>query len=91
MCLVHSYKFSSDEENEVIMTKILSNINVFAGVDYSPKVIITALTELLLLYEAPFISRRFTQILDLTVSMLEFSATKKENMFGQEDEESDEV
>lgn len=52
------------------MARILSNMNIFMNVDYSPKVIITALTELLLLYEVPFVKRRFVQILDLTVSML---------------------
>jgi hypothetical protein len=71
------------------MARILSNMNIFMNVDYSPKVIITALTELLLLYEVPFVKRRFVQILDLTVSMLELSASKKESYFGQEDEENE--
>jgi hypothetical protein len=35
-------------------------------------------------YQAPFVERRFTQILDLTVSLLEISTSKKENFFGAE-------
>lgn len=39
---------------------------------------------------APFVSRKFTQILDLTVSMLEFTSKKKSGYFAKE-EEDDEI
>ena len=67
---MYAHKFSNDEENELIITKVISNINVFQNVQYAPKVLITALTQMLLLYEVPFIGRRFIPILDLTVTLL---------------------
>lgn len=65
-------------------------MNVFASVDYAPKVLITALTEMLLQYDVPFINRRFTQLLDLTVSILELTSKRKSGYFAKE-EEDDEV
>ena len=60
-------------------------LNVFSNIDYSPKVLITAFTELLLNYNVPFIGDRFVQLLDITVSLLELSVQKKEpSYFGKE-------
>lgn len=60
-------------------------MRVFNKILYSPKVIIAGLTELLMLSDCDFISRRFTQILDTVVTMLEITSVKKENYF--EDDE----
>ena len=89
--MVYAHKFSSDEENELIITKVISNINVFQNVQYASKVLITALTQMLLLYEVPFIGRRFIPILDLTVSLLEFLSKPKSTYFATEEESDDEV
>jgi hypothetical protein len=60
-------------------------MRVFNKILYSPKVIIAGLTELLMLSDCEFISRRFTQILDTVITMLEITSVKKENYF--EDDE----
>lgn len=54
----------------MLLVKVLTNIHTFTGIDYSPKVLIAALTGLLLLYEVPFVGRRFVQLLDLAVTLL---------------------
>ena len=90
LCMAYSYKFMSDEENEILISRVLSKINVFADVEYAPKVLITAFTEMLLLYEVPFVNRRFTQLLDLTVSMLEVTS-KKKSVYMAKEEDDDEV
>lgn len=64
-----------------MLSTILNNIAVFTSIEYSPKVMIVALTELMMMYNAPFVSRRFGQILDITISLLEISTNKKENYF----------
>jgi hypothetical protein len=45
---------------------------------------------MLLLYEVPFVNRRFTQLLDLTVSMLEVTS-KKKSVYMTKEEDDDEV
>jgi hypothetical protein len=57
---------------------------------YSPKVIIAGLTELLMLSDSDFIGRRFTQILDTVITMLEITSSKKENYFDDEEDEEKE-
>lgn len=61
-------------------------MRVFNKILYSPKVIIAGLTELLMLSDCEFIWRRFTQILDTVITMLEITSVKKENYF-EEDED----
>jgi hypothetical protein len=63
------------------MSKILSEMRVFSKILYSPKVIIAGLTELLMLSDCEFIWRRFTQILDTVITMLEITSVKKESYF----------
>jgi hypothetical protein len=81
----------SDEENEVLFNRILQNMHSFSKVEYAPKVLISALTEMLLLFQVPFINRKFVQILDLTVSLLELTSSKKSALFSQEEDEEDEA
>ena len=84
--LVSAYKFTTDDENELLVTRVIANINVFQTVQYSPKVLITALTEMLMLYEVPFVQRRYVVLLDLTVSLLEFmNKSKSSTYFGKEE------
>ena len=73
------------------MTQILTNINVFQDVQYSPKVLITAFTQMLMLYNVPFIARRYTQILDLTVTLLQFLSQNKSNYFSKEEDNDGEA
>ena len=87
LALIHSHKFFSDEENEILMAKILSEMRVFSKVQYSPKIIIAGLTELLVLSECGFINRRFTQILDTVITMLEITSSKRESYFNEEEDE----
>ena len=90
LSLVYSWKCFSEEENEILFNRILQTIAVFQNVQYSPKVLITAFTQMLMMYEVPFINRRFVQILDLTISLLEFLSQNKTSYFAKE-EDSDEI
>jgi hypothetical protein len=56
---------------------------------YSPKVVIAGLSQLLLLFNCPFVGRRFTHVLDIVVMMLEISSMKKDRLFDEEDEEEE--
>ena len=70
--------------------KILSNIGAFARVEYAPKAVIAGLSELLMQWDAPFISNRYTQLLDIIVTLLQVTSVKKESYFSIEDEPNEE-
>ena len=44
---------------------------------------------MLMLYEAPFVQRRYTQLLDITVTLLQFISQKKPVYFKEEDKDDD--
>lgn len=86
LVLVFANKFFTDEENDILLTRVLSNIKSFNLMQYSPKVAIAGLSQLLVLNDRPFIKRRFSQILDITVTMLQLTTSKKESLFDDEEE-----
>ena len=46
------------------------------------------LTELLMHWEIPFIARRFAQVLDVVVTLLQLSSKKKDESYFEVDESS---
>ena len=61
-------------------------MNVFKNAQYPSKVLIAAFTKMLFLYEVPFVSARFTQILDLTVTLLQLLSENKTTYFSKEED-----
>lgn len=63
-------KAFTNEDCDILLNRVLQNHYCFV-VQYSIKVAIIAFSELLGLYGLPFISNRFTYLLDTTITLLE--------------------
>lgn len=89
LVMIHSCENFSNEANDVILSSILNDISCFKKVKHAPKILIISLNKLLLKYNLEFIQRRFTQILDTIITLLQMISMKKDNLF--EDDEDDEL
>lgn len=67
----------------------MNDISSFKKVKHSPKVLIIALNKLLLKFQFEFVSRRFTQIFDTIITLLQMISMKKNNLFDDEDDDEE--
>lgn len=89
LVMIHSCERFSNEANDVILSSILNDISCFKKVKHAPKILIISLNKILLKYNLEFIQRRFTQILDTIITLLQMISMKKDNLF--DDDEDDEL
>ena len=89
LVMIHSCENFSNEANDVILSSILNDISCFKKVKHAPKILIISLNKLLLKNNLEFIQRRFTQILDTIITLLQMISMKKDNLF--DDDEDDEL
>jgi len=85
--MIHSCDNFSNEANDIILSSILNDISCFKKVKYAPKILIISLNKLLLKNNLEFIQRRFTQILDTIITLLQMISMKKDNLFDDDDDD----
>lgn len=89
LVLIHSCESFPNEVNDIILSSILNDISCFQNVKYAPKILIVALNKSLLKFQLEFVTRRYTQILDTIITLLQMIAMKKDNLFEEEDDDEE--
>jgi hypothetical protein len=89
LVLVHGCESFGNDVNDIILSDILGDIGCFTTVKHAPKILIIALNKLLLKFNLEFVQRRYTQILDTIITLLQMISLKKDNLFEEDDDDEE--